>query len=99
MHVAERSLFLAISRLLWAFDFRPSRNEAGEEIIPDPNDLTEGTLSQPKPFPASITPRSEKKVTLMREEWGKMEALLDEEQQWKILPEGLKWKDFKGGSK
>ncbi|EMD69700.1 hypothetical protein COCSADRAFT_76274 [Bipolaris sorokiniana ND90Pr] len=95
MHVAERSLFLAISRLLWAFDFRPARDEAGEEIIPDPENLTEGTLSQPKPFPASITPRNKEKVTLIREEWAKMEALLDEEQQWEILPEGLKWKDVK----
>ncbi|KAF2828007.1 cytochrome P450 [Ophiobolus disseminans] len=95
MHIAERSLFLAISRLLWAFDLRTARNEYGVEVVPDAEDLTEGLLIQPKPFPASIVPRSDDKAEKVREEWEKMEELLDEEMQWNVLPEGLIWKEYK----
>jgi cytochrome P450 len=91
MHIAERSLFLAMARILWAFDIRPARDAAGAEILPDPSDLTEGTLSQPKPFPARITPRDAKKVARIRDEWAGVEMLLDQEGQWKVVPEGLIW--------
>ncbi|KAI1081433.1 cytochrome P450 [Whalleya microplaca] len=95
MHIADRSLFLAISRLLWAFDFRKAVDEAtGEEIVPDMGDLTEGLLIQPKPFKADIVPRSAFKAERVREEWSKMTELLDDEMQWKNVPEGLIWKDF-----
>jgi hypothetical protein len=46
MHIAERSLFLAISRLLWAFEFEPGEDE-----------------------------------------------------QWKVLPEGLIWKEYDNAAK
>ncbi|KAF5558957.1 cytochrome p450 [Fusarium mexicanum] len=42
MHIADRSLFLAISRLLWAFDFdRVVSPETGKAIILDAADITE----------------------------------------------------------
>ncbi|KAI0868661.1 cytochrome P450 [Hypoxylon argillaceum] len=41
MHIADRNLFLAMSRLLWAFDFRrPVDKSTGKEIVPDMEDLT-----------------------------------------------------------
>lgn len=81
--------------MLWAFDFEKATDEiTGKEIIPDMEDLTEGLLVQPKPFKATIKPRSEWKAQRVREEWGKMTELLDDEMQWKTVPEGLIWGDY-----
>jgi len=93
MHIAERSLFLAISRLLWAFDIkRPVDSATGKEKpLPDVDDLV-GTLAvQPAPFEVDITPRNEQKAQMMRDIWqGCEEALLDKEtKQWKKVPEGM----------
>lgn len=95
MHIAERSLFLAISRLLWAFNFYNARDKDGNEIVPDASDLTEGLFVLPKPFPTRIVPRSAEKRECIMAEWHKMGDLLDEGLQWKVLPEGLIWKDYK----
>ncbi|RYP48595.1 hypothetical protein DL768_005550 [Monosporascus sp. mg162] len=95
MHIADRSLFLAISRLLWAFDFRrPIDETTGQEIVPDMGDLTDGLFMVPKPFRAHIVPRSEYKAQRVREEWSKMTELLDSELQWKDVPEGVIWRDY-----
>jgi cytochrome P450 len=99
MHIAERSLFLGISRLLWAFDFELAVDGKGDVVSPDANDLTEGLLIQPKPFAARLVPRSQEKVDAIHEEWRKMGELLDEEEQWKVLPEGLIWKEYKAAAK
>ncbi|KAL1798265.1 hypothetical protein ACET3X_002302 [Alternaria dauci] len=99
MHIAERSLFLAIARLLWAFEFGPGRGENGEVELPDADDLTEGLLVQPKPFKANIVPRDEMRARVLREEWNKMGSLLDENEQWKVLPEGLIWKEYDNAAK
>jgi hypothetical protein len=88
-HIAERSLFLGYSRLLWAFDFKKALDEDGSPITPDAAELTEGGLVQPKPFLARIEPRSVEKVETIRREWKMMEGLLDENLQWKVPPEGL----------
>jgi hypothetical protein len=99
MHIAERSLFFAISRLLWAFDFQPALDPHGNDIIPDPNELTEGLLVQPKAFPVSISSRDGSRAARVKEEWAKMGSLLDENQQWKVLPEGLIWKEYNHAAK
>lgn len=95
MHIADRNLFLVIARLLWAFDVKRSLNQDGEEIVPDMNDLDEGLFTQPRPFPAVITPR-EGKAERVKEEWLKSLALLDDSLQWKNIPEDLikVWKDY-----
>lgn len=89
MHIADRSLFLSISRLLWAFNFEKAVDAQGREIVPDENDLTEGFLVQPNPFPARITPRSEKHAQAIRKEWEGCQTLLDESKQWKEVPKGM----------
>jgi hypothetical protein len=95
MHIADRSLFLAISRVLWAFDVRRAVDgETGEEIVPDMGDLTEGLIIKPKPFKADIVPRSASKAGRVREEWSKMTHLLDDDLQWSEVPEGLIWRDY-----
>jgi cytochrome P450 len=99
MHIAERSLYLAISRLLWAFEFDPASDAEGKVVMPDADDLTEGMLVQPRPFLAKIVPRDEMKAALVKEEWDKMGSLLDEKLQWKVLPEGLIWKEYNNAAK
>ncbi|KAI6090002.1 cytochrome P450 [Hypoxylon rubiginosum] len=97
MHIADRSLFLAISRMLWAFDFeRAVDEETKKEIVPDMGDLIpdNGLLVQPRPFRAIVKPRSEWKASRVREEWSKMTKLLDNNQQWETVPEGLIWRDY-----
>jgi cytochrome P450 len=94
MHIAERSLFLAIARLLWAFDFHTAHNTDGEELTPNADELTEGMSVQPKPFLARIVPRDNNKSVAVRAEWNKMMTLLDEDLQWKVLPEGLIWRNY-----
>ncbi|KAL1602337.1 hypothetical protein SLS60_005753 [Paraconiothyrium brasiliense] len=94
MHIAERSLFLAISRLLWAFDFSMQKDELENDIVPDADALTDGVLVRPKEFPAVVTPRSEKKAEAVRAEWAKVEGKLDERGQWKRVPEGMFSKEY-----
>nr|BDX35607.1 cytochrome P450 monooxygenase StrG [Stachybotrys sp.] len=93
MHIADRSIFLAISRLLWAFDFGRAVDQQGQEVIPDMNDMADGIMMTPKPFPTNIQPRSAAKAEYLRQEWNQMLEMLDEEEQWKKVPEGLIWKD------
>ncbi|RDA83525.1 hypothetical protein CP532_4152 [Ophiocordyceps camponoti-leonardi (nom. inval.)] len=95
MHIADRSLFLAMSRTLWAFDIKRAVDETtGQEIVPDVDNIVDGLFVCPRPFKANLVPRSQRKVARVREEWAKMLDLLDESKQWKTVPEGLKWKDY-----
>ncbi|KAI1091288.1 cytochrome P450 [Rostrohypoxylon terebratum] len=97
MHIADRSLFLAMSRLLWAFDFeRPIDPITGNEIIPNIDALVPdgGMFVQPEPFEVDIKPRNELRAQRVREEWSKATELLDDEMQWKAVPEGLIWRDY-----
>lgn len=94
MHIADRSIYLAISRLLWAFDFRRAMDaDTKQEVVPDMDDLVDGMMCFPSPFQANIVPRSAYKAQCVREEWAEVAKLLDEEMQWKMVPEGLVRKD------
>ncbi|KAK2798791.1 hypothetical protein FQN51_007467 [Onygenales sp. PD_10] len=86
MHVAERSLYIGISRLLWGFNIEKALDENGNEIVPDSNKIKDGLLAMPEPFPAKITPRSERHAQIIREEWHKCQGLLDQDMQWNEVP-------------
>ncbi|KAK1725113.1 cytochrome P450 [Colletotrichum acutatum] len=88
-HIADRSLFLSISRLLWAFNLEKAVDAEGNEITPNAENLTDGFLVQPKPFPAKIAPRSDAHVQVIRREWKASQALLDKSKQWKEIPSGM----------
>lgn len=95
MHIADRNLYLAISRFLWAFDVgRPMDKSTGQEIIPNSEELTEGLIVCPKPFSADIKLRSSQKAEIIRSEWQKMTELLDDDLQWKSVPNDLVWQDY-----
>jgi len=71
IHVAERSLFLVLSRLLWGFNISLAKDEHGDEI---PVDFTlkgvmPGATSVARPYKCSITPRSPKHEQIFRREW------------------------------
>ena len=92
MHVAERSLFLGISRLLWGFDIKAKVDkETGLEMKPDPEKYTQGFVCMPEPFEADICVRGEGREAVISREWEGARALLDESSgQWKSIPEGMK---------
>ncbi|RKU42018.1 hypothetical protein DL546_004929 [Coniochaeta pulveracea] len=92
IHVAERSLFLGISRILWAFDIEPGLDANGKPIIPDPEKLTQGFVCMPEPFQARITPRSKERAEVVREQWrrAERECLDPGTNQWKIVPPGIR---------
>lgn len=89
IHVAERSLFLGMSRMISAFDFKPVKNpKTGEPILPDQDNFTQGFVCMPEEFKVEITPRNEKKAELVRWEWEEAEkSLLDPvTKQWTKSP-------------
>ncbi|KAI8670225.1 Fumitremorgin C synthase [Fusarium keratoplasticum] len=71
IHLAERNLFLAIAKIIWAFSIKPAVDEQGKEVELDINPQTgygEGFLLCVRDFPCKITPRSEaRRETIMRE--------------------------------
>lgn len=90
MHIADRSLFLAITRLLWAFDIEKTVDAEGREVTPDQDELTDGLLVQPKTCPAKLTPRSEERAEIVRAAWEEAQGLLDEDKQWAKIPDSLR---------
>lgn len=86
IHVAERSLFLGMARILWAFDIMPKTDaKTGEKILPDPDRLTQGFVCMPEPFEADIRPRSKEKAAVVTREWEQArKECLDERLQWKM---------------
>ena len=88
--IGENSLFLGLSRMLWAFNFEKSTDTAGKEITPDPNDLVGGLAASPRPFPAKIVPRTEKHAQAIRTEWELTQSALNSnDKQWKDVPQDL----------
>ncbi|KAI5474721.1 hypothetical protein MNV49_002546 [Pseudohyphozyma bogoriensis] len=67
-NVADRSTFITISNLLWAFNFTKKRDQAGREIEIDSLAFTDVANSHPLPFAASITPRDEHVVKVVEDE-------------------------------
>ncbi|KAF2084769.1 putative cytochrome P450 [Saccharata proteae CBS 121410] len=96
MHVAERSLFLGMTRLLWAFEIKAPKDADGKPILPNPDNLTQGFVCMPEPYEADIIPRSAGKVALIRQAWKDAQANLDEKDQWKHIPESMSFAAGKG---
>jgi len=71
IQLAERNLFLGISKLLWGFDFRPGKDASGKTVEPDVSNETgysAGLLVCAHQFPCEIKVRSEaRRKTIMRE--------------------------------
>ncbi|KAK3935641.1 O-methylsterigmatocystin oxidoreductase [Diplogelasinospora grovesii] len=88
MHVAERSLFLGVSRMLWGFNITPKLDAQGKPILPDPDRLTQGFVCMPEEYQATITPRSEERKQMIIDEWktAERECLDPVTKQWLQSP-------------
>ncbi|CAG7972379.1 unnamed protein product [Penicillium olsonii] len=90
IHVAERSLFLGMARILWAFRIEAEIVD-GRPVLPDPDRLTQGFVCMPEEFGARITPRSQGMADLVVREWREAERdCLDPlTRQWVHSPVGF----------
>ena len=76
LHLARASLFITVSRILWAFDILPAVDETGREVLPDVNNFTNGFNSRPVSFDCRLVPRNERiKDTIRGEAAGAQEKL------------------------
>ncbi|CAE6436085.1 unnamed protein product [Rhizoctonia solani] len=65
IQIAEQDMFLAFSRLLWAFEFSAP---PGTCVNTDQSAFFGETVRRPKIFPVVITPRSERRVATVERE-------------------------------
>jgi hypothetical protein len=90
IHIAERSLFLGISRLLGAFDVSKALDSEGVVITPDTDDLVRGITVQARTYPARFVPGSAAKVDLIQAAEAEYMTLIDPVTgQWKWVPHGM----------
>ncbi|KAL5000901.1 cytochrome P450 [Aspergillus recurvatus] len=64
IHLAERALFVAIAKMLWAFTVQPQTDKQGHPIELDVSPeraYSDGFLNQCRPFGVDIKPRSEQR--------------------------------------
>ncbi|KAJ9161080.1 Cytochrome P450 [Coniochaeta hoffmannii] len=69
MHVGSNSVALNIARILWAFDIKPAKTLAGEDVDVDIFAFTDGFNSVPHPFQCSIKPRSGTHAKIIEKEF------------------------------
>ncbi len=69
MHLAERTQWRAISKLLWAFDIElPLDAATGQKIMPDPHSYKEGISHTPAPFSVIFKPRSQAHIAVINKD-------------------------------
>ncbi|KAH0609786.1 uncharacterized protein H6S33_012332 [Morchella sextelata] len=67
--LAENSLFITITRILWGFDISKAHDQiTGEEIVPDIFAYTDGFNSKPQPFQCRIEPRCPRVLEVIEQE-------------------------------
>ncbi|KAJ7890054.1 cytochrome P450 [Mycena olivaceomarginata] len=57
-HLATKSTWIAVVRVLWAFNIEPAKDISGKPMKIDPEDCTSGLTSRPREFPVNFVPRS-----------------------------------------
>ena len=72
VHVAERSLYINISRVLWGFNITKKVGPDGNLIEPTQT-MVRGFMSVPELFECDIIPKSEGYARIIREEFAKAE--------------------------
>jgi hypothetical protein len=68
VHLAEKSLYLNISRVLWGFNLNKKVGTDGQVIEPNAN-MVPGWMTIPLPFECEITVRGEAKKEIMERVW------------------------------
>ena len=71
IHLAERNLFLALAKIVWAFDISPAKDAAGRDIevdVTNEKGYCSGFLVCAEDFPCNVTVRSEaRRATILAE--------------------------------
>lgn len=70
-HIAKRSLFIVISRVLWAYDLTHAY-EKGKRVEIDPHNIVRNILAGPVPFKAAFKPRSPERYRIVEENFSKI---------------------------
>jgi hypothetical protein len=78
IHLAERTQWRIIARILWAFKIEPGIDEAGNTIELNMK-YDERFLVQPAPYKVRFTPRSKTHAEIIRESFKSIEEFL---QKW-----------------
>ncbi|CDO68382.1 hypothetical protein BN946_scf184815.g29 [Trametes cinnabarina] len=74
LHIANQSIFIVISRFLWAFDILPATGPDGKPVLPSTDDFTSGLITRPSPFPCTFKVRNKEVEELIILEAEKAEA-------------------------
>lgn len=67
-NIAERNLYLLISRIAWACDISKAKDKDGYQITPPLYDYTAGFNSQPKWFAFELAARSQERMAVIEAE-------------------------------
>ncbi|CAG9988754.1 unnamed protein product [Clonostachys byssicola] len=78
-HVAERNIFIAVSRLLWGFNFQRARDASGKIIPINRDAVTPGLIVRPEDFECTIKVRSKSREEFIRKSWSDAQENLDSE--------------------
>ncbi|KAL4890650.1 cytochrome P450 [Aspergillus ambiguus] len=76
-HIARNSLFLLMSRILWAYNVQPAIGHDGNPEKVDDMAFGSGFVSIPLPFQAVFKPRSEHVRTIIENEWESTEKNIE----------------------
>jgi hypothetical protein len=68
MHIAEDILFIAVSRLLWAFNFQTASG-CEPAVAVRPYRMEQTLIAAPLPFDATITVRSTMHREIICQQW------------------------------
>lgn len=74
--LAHNSLFIALARLLWAFEFKPVREADGSERKYDTFAYTQGFNIRPRPFECEIDVRGEQRRQVLKAEMKSAESIM-----------------------
>ncbi|KAI1608242.1 cytochrome P450 [Exophiala viscosa] len=92
IHVAEQSLFLGIARILWTYKITPKLDPVTKQpLLPDQDKYTQGVVCMPESFQATIKARSPERANRIVMEWTEAQKQLDDNSQWKVFGEGLRF--------
>lgn len=75
VHVAEKSLFLNIARVLWGFDIDKKTDSDGQTCDPETG-MVPGWMTIPLPFECDIKVRDDSKKQLIEEIWTEAKKVL-----------------------
>jgi len=63
---------MVIARVLWGFDITWPTYRSGQKIEQNILKMVDGFMSTPENFKARVTPRSENRAQICRDEWAGM---------------------------